>query len=62
MISRYWIKSKVKLFALFILITLTVSAIYLYLMNLQEKRTVQSSGERCMSELASLKYQLNGKL
>ncbi|XP_028162163.1 uncharacterized protein LOC114354104 [Ostrinia furnacalis] len=59
MFTRYLPKSKNKLFALFMFITLTVSALYLYLNNLQEKSTVQSSGERCLTELSSLKYQLN---
>lgn len=62
MIFRILPKSKDKLFVLFISLLLGVSVFYLYLLNLQEKRSVLSSGERCLSELSSLKYQLNGEL
>ncbi|CAG9781832.1 unnamed protein product [Diatraea saccharalis] len=61
MFTRFLPYSREKFLILLITLVFTVSAIYLYLNNLQQKLSVQSSGERCVSELTSLRYQLNGK-
>lgn len=53
-------KLKEKLFVVFTVLLISVSIIYLYLNHLQENyRNMQWSGERCLSELTSIKYQLN---
>ncbi|XP_049885966.1 uncharacterized protein LOC126380536 [Pectinophora gossypiella] len=53
-------KPKEKLFIIFIIVTLIVSVVYLYLNHLQENhKSALWSGERCSSELKSVKYQLN---
>ncbi|RVE42768.1 hypothetical protein evm_012592 [Chilo suppressalis] len=59
MFSRFLSYSKEKILLSFITSLIVVSGFYLYLNHLQEKRSVQSSGHRCVSELTSLKYQLN---
>ncbi|KAJ0183739.1 hypothetical protein K1T71_000162 [Dendrolimus kikuchii] len=53
-------KLREKLFLVFTLLIICVSIIYLYLNHLQENyNSIQWSGERCLSELTSIKYQLN---
>lgn len=50
-----------KLFAVFSLLLFSVAAIYLYLNYLQETyENIRITGDRCMSELTSIKYQLDG--
>ncbi|XP_063392577.1 uncharacterized protein LOC134678066 [Cydia fagiglandana] len=60
MISRIFNRPKDHLFLQFIILLLIVSVVYLYLNHLQETyKTAQWSGERCISELGSVKYQLS---
>lgn len=47
--------------SVFIIIVLLFTCIYLYLNHLQQTYdSARWSGERCISELTSIKYQLNG--
>lgn len=47
---------------IFFVVILVLGSIYFYLNHLQQSYdSVQWSGERCLSELTSIKYQLNGK-
>ncbi|KAL4717760.1 hypothetical protein ACJJTC_000909 [Scirpophaga incertulas] len=50
--------TKKRLFLIFITLVFIFGIVYLYLNSLQEKHKMQSSEERCISELALLKYQL----
>ncbi|KAI8430713.1 hypothetical protein MSG28_000899 [Choristoneura fumiferana] len=60
MISRILNRSRDHLFLQFIILLLVVSVVYIYLNHLQlTYKTAQWSGERCLSELASVKYQLS---
>lgn len=52
---------KQKLFAVFSLLLFCVTVVYLYLNYLQETyENIRITGDRCMSELTSIKYQLDG--
>lgn len=62
MIPRPFYHYKEKLLLSFILCTVLVFAIYLYANRVQVDTSEEWSGSgRCISELTSLKYQLNGK-
>lgn len=52
---------KEKIIIVFSLLLFFVCVSYLYLSYLQNSYYINSNGERCVSELTSLKYQLNGK-
>ncbi|XP_041987470.1 uncharacterized protein LOC121739187 [Aricia agestis] len=52
--------SREKLFAFFGILLCSVSLIYFYLIYVQENyASIKQSGDRCQSELTSIKYQLN---
>ncbi|KAM3968402.1 uncharacterized protein ACR2FA_012616 [Aphomia sociella] len=59
MIPRTLFKSRVKYCVLFIILILVLTVTYLYKSYLQEEKSVQWSEQRCLSELTSVKYQLN---
>lgn len=58
-IPIFKVKEKV---TLFIVILVLFGSVYFYLNHLQQSyNSAQWSGERCLSELTSIKYQLTGK-
>ncbi|XP_059059855.1 uncharacterized protein LOC131853075 isoform X2 [Achroia grisella] len=59
MISRTLSRSRVVIFVLFIIFSVTVTVVYFYIKYLQEENSVEWSEQRCFSELRSVKYQLN---
>lgn len=62
MIPRVLTTSKGKLIVVFIVVVLLSCVVYMYLNQIQANyKSAQWFGERCYSELSSVKYQLNGK-
>ncbi|XP_013184979.1 uncharacterized protein LOC106130629 [Amyelois transitella] len=59
MISRPIFRARDKYFIAFIILLCFLTVLYLYLNYLQQEKSVHLSGERCLSELTSVKYQLN---